>query len=374
MIEYENLAKTNAPYITSLSEAASEVLRSGWYILGQKVTAFESAFSQYLGARHCIGVANGLDALTLSLVALELPEGSEVLVASNSYIATILGILHAGLVPVLVEPDIATYNINPEYLQASLNSKTRALCITHLYGRACDMARITAFARLNHLVIVEDCAQSHGAKFDGRMTGTYGLGCFSFYPTKNLGALGDAGAVITDNDEWADKLRHLRNYGSKKKYFNQYVGYNSRLDELQAAFLLKKLPDLDNITAHKRTLAGLYRQHLPAQLFHPAAVQPEQDVHHIFPIRHPQRDALKQFLLERDIKTEIHYPVPPHRQEAMQGQLEGHYPLADLIHDSILSLPISPATSADQVLQVCQAIQAFCVASESNIETNLKSP
>ena len=362
MIEYENLAKTNAPYMTSLCEAASEVIHSGWYILGQKVTAFESAFAHYLGVRHCIGVANGLDALTLSLVALELPEGGEVLVASNTYIATILAIRHAGLVPVLVEPDITTYNINPDCLQASLSSKTRALCITHLYGRACDMTRITAFAKINNLVIVEDCAQSHGAKFHGRMTGTFGLGCFSFYPTKNLGALGDAGAVTTDSDEWADRLRHLRNYGSKKKYFNQFAGYNSRLDELQAAFLLKKLPDLDDITAHKRILTSLYRQHLPQELLHPAALHPEQDVHHIFPIRHPQRNQLKQFLLERDIRTEIHYPVPPHRQTAMQGQFKGDYPIADLIHNSILSLPISPATSADEVIQVCQAVQAFCVA------------
>lgn len=362
MIEYENLAKTNAPYMASLCEAASEVVQSGWYILGQKVSEFESAFALYTGVKHCIGVANGLDALTLSFVALDLPKGSEVLVASNTYIATILGILHAGLVPVLVEPDINTYNINPECLQDSLSNKTRAVCVTHLYGRACDMPRITAFAQTHGLVIVEDCAQSHGAKFDGRMTGTYGLGCFSFYPTKNLGALGDAGAVTTDSDEWADKLRHLRNYGSKKKYFNQYVGYNSRLDELQAAFLLKKLPDLNHITAHKQTLANLYRQHLPQKLLHPAAWHPEQDVHHIFPIRHPQREQLKQFLLDLNIKTEIHYPVPPHRQAAMQGHLKGDYPVADAIHNSILSLPISPATSTGDVLQVCQAVQAFCAA------------
>ena len=362
MIDYENLAKTNAPYMASLCEAASDVVQSGWYILGQKVTAFESAFAEFLGVKHCVGVANGLDALTLSFVALDLPEGSEVLVASNTYIATILGILHAGLVPVLVEPDITTYNINPDGLQASLTHKTRALCVTHLYGRACDMLRITTFAQAHDLVIVEDCAQSHGALVSGRMTGTYGFGCFSFYPTKNLGALGDAGAITTDNDEWADKLRHLRNYGSKKKYFNQYVGYNSRLDELQAAFLLSKLPDLGKVTAHKRNLAGLYRQHLPQELVHPAAPHPEQDVHHIFPIRHPQRDALRQFLLERDIKTEIHYPVPPHRQAAIQGQFNGDYPIADLIHSSILSLPISPATSTEEVQQVCQAIQAFCAA------------
>lgn len=360
MIEYENLAKTNAPYMASLCEAASDVVQSGWYISGEKVAAFESAFAQYLGVKHCIGVANGLDALTLSFVALDLPKGSEVLVASNTYIATILGILHAGLVPVLVEPDIATYNINPDCLQASLSRKTRALCVTHLYGRACDMARITVFAQLNDLAIVEDCAQSHGAQFDGRMTGAYGLGCFSFYPTKNLGALGDAGAITTDNDEWADKLRHLRNYGSKKKYFNQYVGYNSRLDELQAAFLLKKLPDLNHITEHKRLLAGLYRQHLPQEIFHPPAADSEQDVHHIFPIRHPHRDSLKQFLLERGVKTEIHYPVPPHRQMAMQGLLNGEYPVADLIHSSILSLPISPATSSDEVMQVCQRVREFC--------------
>lgn len=362
MIEYENLAKTNAPYMTSLCEAAEEVVQSGWYILGEKVALFESAFAQYLGVQHCVGVANGLDALTLSFVALDLPKGSEVLVASNTYVATILGILHAGLVPVLVEPDITSYNINLECLRASVTNKTRVLCVTHLYGRACDMAYITYFAQTNNLVIVEDCAQSHGAKFDGRMTGTFGLGCFSFYPTKNLGALGDAGAITTDSDELADKLRHLRNYGSKKKYFNQYVGYNSRLDELQAAFLLKKLPDLGRITAHKRILADLYRQHLDPALLHLAATNAEQDVHHIFPIRHPKRDQLRKFLLDHNIKTEIHYPVPPHQQPAMQSHLKGSYPIADLIHNSILSLPISPATSTGEVLQVCEAVQAFCAS------------
>ena len=359
MIEYENLAKTNAPYMAGLYEAAAEVIAGGWYILGQKVATFESAFADYLGVKHCIGVANGLDALTLSFVALDLPKGSEVLVASNTYIATLLGILHAGLVPVLVEPDINTYNIDPSALNASLSTKTRAVCVTHLYGRACDMTRIGQFAQLHDLVIVEDCAQSHGAQISGRMTGTYGLGCFSFYPTKNLGALGDAGAITTNNDEWADKVKHLRNYGSKKKYFNQYVGYNSRLDELQAAFLLKKLPDLSVVTSHKRTLAGLYRQHLPTQLLHPAALHPEEDVHHIFPIRHQQRDALKQFLLDSNIKTEIHYPLPPHRQVAMQGNLKGDYPVADLIHNTILSLPISAATSVEEVVQVCEAIRQF---------------
>ena len=218
MIEYESLANSNAAYIADLESAASRVIRGGWYILGQEVRAFESEFAQYVGAKHCIGVGNGLDALILVIEALDLPKGIDILVASNTYIATILAILRAGHKPVLVEPDIETFNMDAANLKGVMTSKTRAICVTHLFGKSCRMDAIEEFARKHDLRIIEDCAQSHGAKFKGQMTGTFGdAGCFSFYPTKNLGAIGDAGAVVTNDDALADRLRHIRNYGSKQK-------------------------------------------------------------------------------------------------------------------------------------------------------------
>ncbi len=218
MIEYESLGNSNARFFEELEAAASRVIRGGWYVLGQEVAAFEREFAQYVGARHCIGVACGLDALILSIEALDLPKGSDILVASNTYIATILAILRAGHRPVLVEPEVATFNMDASLLARSITPSTRAICVTHLFGKSCRMDAIGEFARANNLKLVEDCAQSHGARLGGKMTGTVGdAGCFSFYPTKNLGAIGDAGAVVTDDDAFADKLRHLRNYGSKQK-------------------------------------------------------------------------------------------------------------------------------------------------------------
>jgi dTDP-4-amino-4,6-dideoxygalactose transaminase len=360
MIEYENLRQANLPFMTELQDAFAQVLDSGWYVLGQQVQQFETAFAQYTGGAHCVGVANGLDALTLSLRALELPPGSDVLVASNTYIATILAIVQAGHRPILVEPDLATYNIDPARLQAAITPATKAICITHLYGKSCDMDGVMAFASANGLEVIEDCAQSHGAQFNGKTTGTFGIaGCFSFYPTKNLGCLGDGGAIVTDNAEFAEKLRYWRNYGSKQKYVNVYPGVNSRLDEMQAAFLNVKLKHLDRITAHKRRLADLYFDHLPAALVLPVRQDAEFDVFHIFQIRHPQREALRSFLLERGVKTEVHYPIPPHRQQALQGLVGGEYPIADLIHAQVLSLPISFATTEAEVTEVCRIIAEF---------------
>lgn len=363
MIEYESLMKANAPFMAELEDAFSRVLKSGWYVLGQEVQAFEAAFAKYVGGAECIGVANGLDALTLSLRALELPPASDVLVASNTYIATILAIVQAGHRPVLVEPDIATYNIDPARLAAALTPATRAVCITHLYGKSCDMAGIMAFAGAHGLEVIEDCAQSHGARFDGKTTGTFGIaGCFSFYPTKNLGCLGDGGAIVTHDAGFADQLRYWRNYGSKQKYVNVYPGVNSRLDEVQAAFLNVKLKHLDGITAHKRRLAELYFANLPSWLVLPARDARYFDVFHIFQIRHPKREALRGYLLEHGVKTEVHYPIPPHRQQALQGLVEGEYPIADRIHAEVLSLPISFATTEAEVLEVCRIIAAFPAA------------
>lgn len=360
MIEYESLARSNEAYMAKMEEAAHRVIRGGWYVLGQEVSAFESEFAEYVGAKHCIGVANGLDALILAIEALDLPKNSEILVASNTYIATILAIVRAGYKPVLVEPDIQTFNMDPALLAAALTPNTKVICVTHLFGKTCRMDAISAFAREHGLKLVEDCAQSHGAKLGGRITGTFGdAGCFSFYPTKNLGAIGDAGAVVTNDDALADKLRHTRNYGSKQKYVNRYVGVNSRLDELQAAFLRVKLQHLEAMTKHKRALAEVYFENLPEWVVKPARREDEYDVFHIYGIRHPKRDALRQHLLDHGVKTEIHYPIPPHRQEAMQGILYGSYPIADELHGTELSLPISYGHSIGNISEVCNILSLF---------------
>jgi dTDP-4-amino-4,6-dideoxygalactose transaminase len=260
----------------------------------------------------------------------------------------------------LVEPDLATYNMDPVAMPASLTAKTGAICVTHLYGKSCRMDEIMAFANEHGLHVVEDCAQSHGARFRGKITGSFGVaGCFSFYPTKNLGGMGDGGAITTDDAKFADRLYHWRNYGSRVKYVNVYPGVNSRLDEIQAALLRVKLKHLTNITSHKRRLAALYFQHLPVGLVLPRREDECYDVFHIFGIRYACRDALRAYLLERGVKTEIHYPIAPHRQQAMRGTLGGNFPIADLIHATELSLPIALSTDEKQVRTVCATISDF---------------
>lgn len=360
MIEYESLAKSNEAFMTELEAAATRVIRSGWYVLGNEVQAFEREFAEYIGAKHCIGVGNGLDALILSIEALDLPKGSEILVASNTYIATILAIVRAGHKPVLVEPELETFNMDPARLPEALTSKTRAICVTHLFGKPCRMDQIGKFAEEHGLKVIEDCAQSHGAKLTGQMTGTFGdAGCFSFYPTKNLGALGDAGAIVTNDDVLADRLRHTRNYGSKIKYVNEYIGVNSRLDEIQAAMLRVKLKHLDAMIQHKRALAEVYFENLPSWLSLPRRRDDEFDVFHIFGVRYSGRNELRAWLLEQGVKTEIHYPITPHRQSAMQGILLGTWPIADELHESELSLPISAGHGTDEVCKVCEILRAF---------------
>lgn len=360
VIEYESLARSNAAFMADLEAAATRVIRCGWYVLGQEVGAFEAEFASYVGARHCIGVANGLDALILSFEALDLPKGSDILVASNTYIATILAIVRAGHRPVLVEPELVTFNMDPARLPQAITCNTRAICVTHLFGKSCRMDGIGAFAREHGLKLVEDCAQSHGARLGGQMTGTFGdAGCFSFYPTKNLGAFGDAGAIVTNDDALADRLRHTRNYGSKQKYINRYVGVNSRLDELQAALLRVKLRHLDAMTAHKRALAEVYFANLPEWVAKPVRRPDEYDVFHIYGVRHPQRDALRQHLLDHGVKTEVHYPIPPHRQEAMRDIVAGSYPVAEELHATELSLPISVGHTASDVGRVAALVGEF---------------
>ena len=308
-------------------------------------------------------MASGLDALIIALECLKLPKGSDVLVPSNTYIASILAIVKAGLHPVLVEPKFETYNINPELLEESLTPATSAVLVVHLYGKPCEMDKITAFCKKYTLRLVEDCAQSHGAKFKGKTTGSFGdFGAFSFYPTKNLGALGDAGALCTDNDELADMARAWRNYGSEKHYHNKYTGINSRLDEVQASFLRIKLRHIEEITAKKRRLAQMYFDGLDKSKFILPIVSDDCfDVYHIFQIRHQNRDELKAWLLENGIKTEIHYPVPPIKQEGYRDIFANQKPtpIAEEIHSTVLSLPISYGTTEEEVARVIEVINQF---------------
>lgn len=360
MIEYENLHKANEPFLEEYTQSFNATLKIGWFILGNAVKRFEEEFSAFNNSKHCIGVANGLDALILCLRALSLERGSEVIVPSNTYIATILSILHNNLKPVLVEPDMRTYNIDPAAIESAITPRTKALMVVHLYGKSCDMDPIVAIARKHGLALIEDCAQSHGAKYKNKITGTFGYGAFSFYPTKNLGCLGDGGAVTTDDDEFARKIRMLRNYGSEKKYYNEVVGYNSRLDELQAGFLSVKLRHLNEITAHKRRLAALYHEGLKNDFILPHRHPDYYDVFHIFNIRHPKRDALKEYLLNHEIKTDIHYPVPPHRQNAMRGVLDRKdFPISSEIHATTLSLPISFCHTENDIRRVIDVMNAF---------------
>lgn len=360
LVEYENLAKVNEPYLADLEQAASRVIRGGWYVLGEEVKAFEEEFASYVGVKHCIGVGNGLDALVLSIEALNLPKGSDILVASNTYIATILSIIRAGHRPVLVEPDINTFNIDPTLLGGALTPGTRAICVTHLFGKCCRMEEICVFAKEHGLFIVEDCAQAHGAKLKGQMAGTFGIaGCFSFYPTKNLGAIGDAGAVVSNDDEFADRIRHLRNYGSKEKYVNKYVGYNSRLDELQAAMLRVKLRHLDKVISHKRNLASVYFEKLPPWVILPKKADDGFDVFHIYGVRVNNRDSLRHWMLSKGVKTEVHYPIPPHRQEALSLFSWPEFQISSLLHATQLSLPISSYHSTKEVDYVCEVVREF---------------
>ena len=361
MIDYENLQKVNEPFFAEFKQAFSQTLESGWFILGKNVERFEREFADYCGAGHCIGVASGLDALILSLKAYEFPAGSEVIVPSNTYIATILAILQCGLKPVLVEPDLRTYNLDPELIEEQITGKTVAIMVVHLYGKVCAMDRILAVGSQHGLKIFEDCAQAHGARLRETKTGAFGdCSAFSFYPTKNLGALGDAGAVVTNDAAVAEKIRMMRNYGSARKYYNEMVGMNSRLDEVQAAFLSIKLKALDRINGHKRKLAALYHQGLRDDFVKPVIEDDFFDVYHIYNIRHPRRDSLKAYLAENGIGTEIHYPVSPHRQKALRGMFKGKdYPLADQIHVTTLSLPVSACHSEEDVFRVIDFMNRF---------------
>ncbi len=361
MIEYENLGKLNKPFFEEYEKTFKQTLESGWYILGSKVQSFENEFAVYCNTRYCVGLANGLDALILALRAFNFEKGTEVIVPSNTYIATILSIVHNNLQPILVEPDITTYNIDAKKIEEKITSKTRAIMVVHLYGKMCEMDIITAIAKKYNLKIIEDCAQAHGATYKKKKAGNWGdFGAFSFYPTKNLGAVADAGAMTTNDEQLAETIKILRNYGSKTKYYNEAVGFNSRLDEIQAAFLSVKLKQLDKINSHKRKLAALYLQYLKPDFIKPVIHSDYDDIYHIFNIRHPKRDALKDYLLKNEIKTDIHYPVAPNKQKAMLGILDNQpTPIAEEIHQTTLSLPISYFHTEEDVLKVIEVMNKF---------------
>ncbi|NWC95261.1 MULTISPECIES: DegT/DnrJ/EryC1/StrS aminotransferase family protein [unclassified Pseudomonas] len=365
MIEFLNLKKINNLYAQELKEACSRVIDSGWYIGGNELACFEQEFADYCGAGYCVGVANGLDALTLTLRAWKemgkLAEGDEVIVPANTYIASILAITENRLVPVLVEPDEKTFNLSPACVAAAITPRTKVILAVHLYGLLADMPEICALAEKHELLVLEDSAQAHGASIDGRRAGSWGHASgFSFYPGKNLGALGDGGAVTTNDSELASVIRALGNYGSYKKYENQYKGVNSRLDEIQAAMLRVKLRHLDHEVSVRREGAEQYMGGIENSLLEvPSVTRREQHVWHLFVVKSHRRDELKEYLHGHGIQTLIHYPIPVHHQNAYQEFSGRSYPITEAIHKQVLSLPLSTATSATDIDVIIRRLNAF---------------
>jgi len=347
-----------------LDAAYHRVMESGWVLLGKELEAFEAEYAGSIGVKHCIGVANGLEAMQLVLMAWGVGPGDEVIVPSHGYIATWLAVTHVGATPVPCEPDPATYNLDASQVPARITPRTKAILPIHLYGQTADMTAINAVAQQYGLRVLEDAAQSHGAMCRGRAAGALGHAAgVSFYPSKNLGALADAGAVTTDDDGLADRLRHLRNYGSKVRYHNDYIGLNSRLSELQAAFLRVKLPRLAEWNARRVGLAAQYLEQFRGvgDIVLPHVPEWAAPVWHLFVIRTKRREALQKHLAAQGIGTQIHYPIPPHLSKAYAaaGWKRGDFPLAEKYADEVLSLPIGPHTSAAQVDTVCATVRAF---------------
>lgn len=361
MIEYENLGLANKPFFNEYIEIFEKTLNSGWYVLGKNVSEFEKEFASFHNAKYCVGLNSGLDALIFAIKAFNFPADSEIIVPSNTYIATIISIIQCGFKPVLVEPDISTYNINPSLIEQKITSKTKAIMIVHLYGKCCNMDGVMKIKSEYNLKLIEDCAQSHGARFRGKLCGTFGeIGAFSFYPTKNLGALGDAGAIITNDPDLELTIRRLRNYGSDVKYHNEIIGFNSRLQEIQAGFLSVKLKHLDEITTHKRKLAAIYHNNLDNRFIKPVVNNDYFDVYHIYNIRHPKRDELRTYLLNNGIKTDVHYPIAPHKQKAMQSFFVNEsFPISEEIHSTTISLPISFANKEEEIYKVTDLLNNF---------------
>ncbi|RYU76071.1 DegT/DnrJ/EryC1/StrS family aminotransferase [Hymenobacter persicinus] len=352
------------PIREEVMAAMGRIYDSQWYVLGDAVRSFEAAYAGFSDVQHCVGVANGLDALHLSLLALGIGPGDEVIVPSNTYIATWLAVSYVGATPVSVEPNPATANLDPARLEAAITERTRAIMPVHLYGQACEMEAIMAIARQHRLFVIEDNAQSQGATAGGKSTGSFGdVNGTSFYPGKNLGALGDAGAITTNDAMLAQKLRTLRNYGSQQKYYNEVIGYNSRLDELQAAVLQVKLQYLPDWTRQRQQVAAWYDAQLQSvgDLHLPVTAAGSTHVYHLYVVRTAQRDALQRHLTEAGIGTLIHYPVPPHLQQAYAhlGIKQGAFPIAEELANTSLSLPMWPGMKEEDVTAVVEAIRRF---------------
>ena len=347
-----------------MQEAFSRVYDSNWFVLGKEVEQFENAYASFNQVKHTVGLSNGLDALHLALKACGVGVGDEVIVPSNTYIATVLAVSYVGATPVFVQPNIETYNIDPNLIQAAITSKTKAIMPVHLYGQACEMTAIMKLAHKHQIMVIEDNAQSQGASFDGKLTGSWGdINGTSFYPGKNLGALGDAGAVTTNSDDLAQKVRILRNYGSQKKYYNQVIGHNMRVDELQAALLSVKLQKLNEWTIQRQQIAAWYNDALTdvEGIILPKIAYGATHVYHLYVIRTIKRDELQKYLNENGIGTLIHYPIPPHLQEAYKdlGYKKGDFPFAEEIAKTALSLPLWPGMTHTEVLKVSDTISNF---------------
>ena len=371
MIKFLDLHKINERFRAELDAATRRVLDSGWYLLGKEDEAFEAEFAAYCGVKHAIGCANGLDALKLVVKAMGIGPGDEVIAPANTYIASLIAISANGAMPVLVEPDVSTYLIDSAKIEEKITSRTKAIMVVHLYGRVCEMDAVNAIAKRHGLKVIEDCAQAHGAFYGDRRVGSLGDAAgFSFYPGKNLGCLGDGGAVTTNDDELAKKVRALRNYGSDVKYHFPYRGTNSRLDEIQAAWLRVKLPHLDADNARRAEIAARYCR----EIVNPAIVLPIPlnqtikqsnnqtiltNVWHVFPVRVERRDAFQAYLTEKGVQTVIHYPIPPHRQPAYTEWHDLKLPITEKIHETIISLPISPVMTDDEVAEVIAAVNAW---------------
>jgi len=361
MIKFLDLEKINNRFRSEMDEKIANILDKGWYLQGEENVRFAEHFAKYCGTKYALGVANGLDALRLIIKASGFGVGDEIIVPANTYIATILAISDNGCTPVLIEPDIDTYNINPDLIEAAITSKTKAIMVVHLYGQAVQMEKIWVIAKKYNLKVFEDCAQAHGAIYQGNRVGNLSYAAaFSFYPGKNLGALGDAGAITTNDEDLYNKVKALANYGSDKKYHNIYKGVNSRLDEIQAAVLDIKLKYLDADNARRRQISKYYRENIRnPKIILPKVYNEDAHVWHIFAIRTENRNKLQKYLEENDIQTIIHYPIPPHKQRAYYEWNDRSYPISEEIHRTELSIPMSPVLKDVEVERIVTVLNKY---------------
>ncbi|MEW4431797.1 DegT/DnrJ/EryC1/StrS family aminotransferase [Paenibacillus pabuli] len=362
MIPFLDLKKINLRHEKVIMESMNKFLHSGWYILGDEVREFEKKFAEYCGTKFCLGVANGLDALELIINAYGIGPGDEVIVPSNTYIASILSISANGATPVLIEPDIQTYNLDPGKIEQCITVNTKAILVVHLYGQSCNMQPIKDLADKYSLKIIEDCAQAHGSVYDNKKVGNLGdAGAFSFYPGKNLGALGDGGAITTNDEELYNTLHALRNYGSHKKYENIYKGCNSRLDEIQAPILNEKLKYLDRDNEYRRFIASYYLNNINNRYIVLPYIESEPSSHvwHLFVIRVTNRKKFIDYMHENEIQTMIHYPIPPHKQKAYKEWNEESFPISEKIHSEVVSLPISPVIELEDIKRIVEVVNEY---------------